>query len=109
MKRISIGLGMLLVLGACSGGVNQLTIDGQSYSGKARADRDDRAQFVAQAGPASASLENARQAAAFEAVQYCIDYLGTSDIAWINPPDAPEEALLIDNNEVVVQGRCVER
>lgn len=109
MKRVSVILGLVVAIAGCSSSVNRLTLDGQLYRGSAKADRSDRAAFVAQAGPVSASLENARQAADYEAVKYCIDHLGTSDILWDAAPDAPEESLTIDNDKLVVQGRCVER
>lgn len=109
MKRVCVILGLVLAVAGCSSSVNRLTLDGQLYSGSAKADRSDRAAFVAQAGPVSASLDNARQAAAYEAVKYCINYLGTSDIVWDAAPDAPADTLTIDNDKLVVQGRCVER
>lgn len=100
---------VLLVLAACGRGeLDTITYEGARFTGDLRTERSDRPGFVATGGPASASLEGARQAAVFQAVQYCIRYLGSSDIAWINGPDVEDAALRIDNNKVVLSGRCVE-
>ena len=102
-------LGLLLMVAGCGDRhANRLTIEGQPFSGGAKADRDDRAAFTATGGPVSVSLDGARQAAAFEAVKYCIGYLGSSDIAWSQSPDAPEAELEIENDRVTVSGRCLE-
>ncbi len=98
----------LLGLGACTRDQNVFQADGEFYKGKARSERSDRANFVVEAGPVSASLDNARAAAKYEAVKYCVDYLGSSDIEWTANPDDPDESLLIDNDRLIASGRCIE-
>ncbi|MFP7570790.1 hypothetical protein [Marivita sp. S2033] len=109
MKATWASAAIMLVLAACGRGeLDTITFQGVQFTGNLRAERGDRATFVATGGPASVSLEGARRAAYYQAVQHCIAYLGSSDIAWINGPDVEDAALLIDNNSVVLSGRCVE-
>ncbi len=98
-----------VLLSACGQSpLDRVTFEGNTFVGDLRFDRSDRAAFVAQGGPASVSLEGARQAAAFQAVRHCIDFLGTSDVAWTNGPNVTDEELIIEDNEVVLSGRCIE-
>jgi hypothetical protein len=104
----SIGA-VFLILAACGQSeLDIVTYDGARFVGDLRSERGDRAAFVATGGPASVSLEGARQAAQFQAVQHCIGYLGSSDVAWINGPDVDDSALVISDDKVVLTGRCSE-
>ena len=57
-------------------------------------------------GPASASLEGAREAGRYEAIRYCIDNFGSSDITWIAGPDAEDGTLTIANDRLQLRGTC---
>lgn len=102
------GIVCLALAGCGQDAFRTVTFEGATFSGGLSSERSDRAAFVATGGPASVSLEGARRAAAFQAVRHCIDYLGSSDVAWVNGPDVEDAALVIDNNEVVLTGRCIE-
>lgn len=109
MKAAWIIGALVLTLAGCGPRAMQtITYEGTVFAGNLRPDRDDRAAFVATGGPAAVSLEGAKQAAEFQVVRHCIDYLGTSDVAWTNGPDVEDTALLIQDNEVVLTGRCIE-
>ena len=98
-----------MALAACgSGELDTVTFEGARFTGNLRSDPGDRAAFVATGGPAAVSLEGARQAASYQAVQHCISYLGSSDIAWVNGPDVDDAALVIEDGRVVLSGRCIE-
>lgn len=100
---------MILALAACGRGeLDTITYEGARFVGDLRSERGDRAAFVATGGPASVSLEGATRAAYYQAVQHCIDYLGSSDIAWAVGPDTEEAARPVDDNRVVLTGRCIE-
>jgi hypothetical protein len=100
---------VLLVLAACGRGeLDSVTFEGARFNGDLRSERSDRAGFVATGGPASVSLEGARQAALYQVVQHCIGYLGSSDVAWINGPDVEDAELVISDDKVVLTGRCIE-
>ncbi|MCR9107609.1 hypothetical protein [Marivita sp. XM-24bin2] len=100
---------VLCLLAACGQSeLDTVTFEGERFTGDLRSERRDRASFVAQGGPASVSLEGAKQAASYQVVQHCISYLGSSDVAWINGPDVPDDQLLIENDRVVLTGRCIE-
>ena len=109
MKPAWIIGAVLLTLAACGRGeLDTVTYEGARFNGDLRSERGNRAAFVATGGPASVSLEGARRAAHYQVVQHCIEYLGSSDVAWINGPDVEDSALRIENNKVVLTGRCIE-
>lgn len=97
-----------LALAGCTGVKNDYTYGGVTFSGKAKPVRGDRKSFVSSAGPASVSLDGAIGGATYEGVKYCIDFLGTSDIAWQVGPDTPRQQLDLSGNRVTFRGRCVE-
>lgn len=104
----AIGSIFLLVAACGQGDLDTVIYEGARFGGDLRVVRGDRAAFVATGGPASVSLEGSKQAAEFQVVQHCIRYLGSSDVAWTNGPDVEDSALLIENNKVVLSGRCIE-
>ncbi|MCR9158780.1 MAG: hypothetical protein NXH80_16200 [Rhodobacteraceae bacterium] len=109
MKSGWLCASVLCLLAACgSGELDTVTFDGARFSGDLRSERSDRAGFVATGGPASVSLEGAKQAAAYQVVQHCIAYLGSSDAAWVNGPDVADDQLVIQEDRVVLTGRCAE-
>ena len=100
---------VLVALSACGDGShNTIVYEGAGFTGGLSSVRGDRASFVARGGPASASLEGARQAAAYQVVRHCIEYLGSSDVEWINGPDVEDSALVIEDDNVILSGRCIE-
>lgn len=109
MKAAWAAGALVLILAGCGRGeTDRIVFEDEVFYGNLKADRNDRTSFVARGGPASGSLEGARQAASYQAVQHCIGFLGTSDIEWINGPDVEDTALMIEDDEVVLSGRCVE-
>ena len=94
--------------GIFGGDDNSYVYQGVTFAGDAKALSGDRASFVSTAGPASASLEGAIGGARFEGTKYCIDYLGTSDIAWTVGPDAPAAQIPVQDDEVRLSGTCLE-
>jgi len=109
MKSAWVSVPLLCMLAACgSSDLDTITFEGARFSGDLRSERSDRAAFVASGGPASISLEGAKQAAEFQAVQHCIAYLGTSDIDWVDGPDVEDSGLVVVENEVVLTGSCTE-
>lgn len=109
MKTGWVLVPVLCALTACGqGDLDVVTFEGARFSGDLRSERGDRAAFVASGGPASVSLEGAKQAAEYQVVQHCISYLGSSDVAWTNGPDVDDAELVIVDDEVVLSGRCRE-
>ncbi|MCI5111817.1 MAG: hypothetical protein MRY75_14810 [Marivita sp.] len=109
MKPAWICASVLCLLAACGESeLDTVTFEGARFAGDLRSERGDRAAFVALGGPASVSLEGAKQAAAYQVVQHCIAYLGSSDVAWVNGPDVADDKLVVQDNRVVLTGRCIE-
>ena len=109
MKSGWICASVLCLLAACGqSDLDTVTFEGARFDGDLRSERSDRAGFVATGGPASVSIEGAKQAALFQVVQHCIAYLGSSDVAWVSGPDVPDEELVLQRDRVVLTGRCVE-
>lgn len=81
-----------------------LRFDGQKYRIKSsKLSKEDRASFDVQVRSSLATLEGAREAAAYGGVEYCIQQFGTSTIAWAVDP---AEAQLTDGDSLIAQGTC---
>lgn len=104
-------MGLLLIaallLSACTERrADRVAFDGvffRSTSSKIDKQRD---RFEVTVSPVSASLEGARAAGAYEAVRYCIENFGSSDIVWINGPDGEDGTLTITNDRLLLSGTC---
>ncbi|MEM6760531.1 MAG: hypothetical protein AAF601_13730 [Pseudomonadota bacterium] len=96
-----------LILSACQERrADRIAFDGvffRSNSSKVDKQRD---QFVVSVGPASLSLDGARAAGRHEAVRYCIENFGASDIAWSQGPDAEDGRLVLENDRLILRGTC---
>ena len=108
MKKYVIIGTALLALAACGKSADGVVVDGESFRGSAKRVKGDRSKFVAVGGPVSKGLEGARLAADFEAVKYCIEYLGSSDVIWTQGPDVDDSELVIEKDRVVLIGQCDE-
>ncbi|MFP7673315.1 hypothetical protein ACG74X_08165 [Marivita sp. S0852] len=109
MKAAWAAAAVLLIVAACGRDeLDTVTYEGARFAGDLSFERGDRAAFVATGGPASVSLEGAKRAASYQVVQHCIAYLGSSDVAWANGPDVEDADLVIQDDRVVLSGRCIE-
>ncbi|WP_425098432.1 hypothetical protein [Tropicibacter sp. S64] len=116
MKRVIL-LGVLaLSLAGCGGlrdkfgfGANPEIFDGQRFNGGVRSERGNRVNFVATARPVSKSFTGAIEAARYEGIQHCIKFYGTSDIDWQEGPDAPREAMRVENDTLTFRGTCLDK
>ena len=93
-------------LAACGPREGDIAFDGQFYRARLDTQRDSRQDFTVEVGPVSASLLGAKEAARYEAVVYCVNRYGSSDISWVVGPDTPDEALRITDDTLTLQGRC---
>ncbi|ETW11787.1 hypothetical protein ATO8_16108 [Roseivivax marinus] len=109
MRLILTILTASLALAGCTETSKRIRFDGEFYRSNASAPRSDRHNFVVTSGPLSRGIEGARQAALYEGTRHCMTYYGTSKIDWaVHPTQDPVQALTIDGDRIVVQGRCVE-
>ena len=116
MIRIITALSLVAAVAACGavggGGVGQrgntVEIDGVQFRGNADSSRESRQRFVASVGGASESLEGAVEAARLQGIRHCIEFFGTSDIAWDVGPDTPRDALIVENDTLTFVGTCVQ-
>ena len=105
-------LGLLLiatlVLTACNAErrADRIAFDGQYFRADAKKLDKNRLNFEVTVRPVSASLDGARAAGLHEGIRYCIGNFGTSDIRWVNGPDADGGTLRISNDRLVLQGTC---
>lgn len=96
----------LAVLAACNDKDEAVAFDGQYFRAKVSKVDKQRDQFTVTVGPASASLDGAKEAGRYEATRYCIAQYGTSDKEWVVGPDSPNEALKIEGDKLVLRGAC---
>jgi hypothetical protein len=98
---------LALLLSACSERrADRVAFDGVYFRSTASKVDKARDQFEITVSPASSSIEGAREAGRYEATRYCIDNFGTSDMAWVNGPDAEDGRLTIANDRLILRGAC---
>lgn len=101
-----VGILGTLTLAACGRQEERIAFDDQFFRAKLkRVDRQSDV-FTIQVSPVSASIAGAREAGRYEATSYCINEYGTSDVIWTASPDAPDDALVIENDTLTLQGSC---
>ncbi|MGJ8545112.1 MAG: hypothetical protein ACSHWZ_06680 [Sulfitobacter sp.] len=106
MKQVLTVLVAASLLGACSSKEDRVLFDGQYFRSKASRVGDDFEVFNVTVKPVSASFQGAREAGVYEATTYCVNNFGSSEIAWAVGPDTPPQALSIEKDTLVFQGRC---
>lgn len=95
-----------MAVAGCINREDKIPFDGQYFRSKVSKVDKQFDVFTVSVKPVSASLEGAREAGRYEATSYCVNTFGSSDIIWTAGPDAPEEDLTIENDQLVLQGRC---
>ncbi len=101
--------GVLIVTGllaGCTSADDRILFDGQFYNAKLRKVERQRDVFTVSVKPVSRSLAGAREAGEYEAIVYCVNNYGSSDIIWAAGPSAPDGQLIIENDTLNLQGRC---
>ncbi|MGB3407367.1 MAG: hypothetical protein WBA67_07715 [Jannaschia sp.] len=70
---------------------------------------DDRSFNVVTRG-ASRDLVSASEAGRVEALRYCLNRFGGTDVDWVAGPDRPLEEIAIgEDGSLVLSGRCISR
>ncbi len=100
---IALSAGILL---GCTSAEDRLFFDGQFFNTKLRKVEGQLDRFTVTVKPVSKSLSGALEAGRFEAVSYCVNNFGSSDIIWSEGPDADESTLNIQDDLLTLQGRC---
>lgn len=97
-----------LLLSACAGErrADRVAFDGVFFRSNASKIDRKRDRFEVTVSPASASLDGAREAGRYEAIRYCIENYGSSDIDWLDGPDAEDGTLTIANDRLLLRGIC---
>ena len=94
------------LLGCGTSAENDHRFEGERFRTTSRAlDTADRDQFQVTVRNADRSLEGARQAGYYEAVQYCVQGFGSSDIVWRRGPD-DADLTLSEGSTLILTGRC---
>jgi hypothetical protein len=96
-----------MALPACGDRAAKVRFNGEYYPAKVSRDRDARKQFQVAVRQVDRGLTGAREAGRYEATRYCLKNFGTSDIAWVNGPDAEEGRLQLSNGRLLLSGSCV--
>lgn len=85
---------------------DRIAFDGQLFRASAKKLDKQRLDFEVTVRPVSASLNGALEAGLHEGIRYCIGNFGTSEIDWVNGPEADDNTLQISNDRLVLQGTC---
>ena len=84
---------------------NKHAFDGVEFSTFFKIEKDDPKNFSLRVRKASKSLVGAREAGRYEAIKYCVERFGTSDIAWKDGPESPD--IELENGNFNLTGSCV--
>lgn len=96
-----------LTLAACQERrADRIAFDGVFFRSSSSSVDKQRDQFLVTVGPASLSLDGARLAGNHEAIRYCVENFGASDIDWIQGPDGEDGTLTLENDRLVLRGTC---
>ena len=85
---------------------DRIAFDGQLFRASAKKLDKQRLDFEVTVRPVSSSLNGALEAGLHEGIRYCIGNFGTSEIDWVNGPEADDNTLQISNDRLVLQGTC---
>lgn len=96
----------LLLSGCDRVRADKVAFDGVYFRSNASAIEKQRDFFQINVTPVSSSIEGAREAGRYEATRYCIENFGTSDLDWVQGPDAEDGTLTIDNDSLILSGTC---
>ena len=85
---------------------DRIAFDGQLFRASAKKLDKQRLDFEVTVRTVSASMNGALEAGRHEGFRYCIGNFGTSEIDWVNGPEADDNTLQISNDRLVLQGTC---
>jgi len=106
MKVLMSTLVLLGVLAACTSDDDRVAFDGQYFNAKVRKVDGQYDVFTVTVKGVSRSFEGARAAGEYEAIRYCVNTYGNSDIIWTVGPDTPPAQLQIAKDTITFQGIC---
>ena len=107
-RAMAVAMVGAAVVAGCTERSERVLFDGSYYPARSDGDRSDRRDFTASAKRVDQGLDGAREAALHEARRYCVNYFGSSDIAWSETPDGRSgPAFAQSGNRITVSGRCV--
>lgn len=111
VTRPALMMGLLLIAALFLAACNERQADRVAFDGvffRASSSKVDkqREEFEVSVSPVSASQEGAREAGRYEATRYCIRQFGSSDIEWIEGPDAEDGTLRIAGDKLLLRGTC---
>ena len=85
----------------------EYAFDGVEFKTKAAAiEKDKREHFTIEVRRATQSIEGAKEAGRYGGTRYCIEQYGTSVIEWISGPDQENQALRMDDDDLILEGIC---
>jgi hypothetical protein len=106
MKILIPALLAALALGGCSNDDDRIAFDGHFYRTKVQKVDRQLDVFTVRVRDVAQSLEGAREAGEYAAIEHCVGLFGSSDIDWAVGPDTPAEALVVENNSFTLAGTC---
>ena len=94
------------LLAACTSADDRILFDGHFFKAKLRKVERQFDVFTVTVKPVSKSLKGALAAGEHEAIDYCVNQFGSSEIIWTAGPDVPQQQLNIEKDVLTLQGRC---
>ncbi|SLN49936.1 hypothetical protein ROA7450_02464 [Roseovarius albus] len=107
MRIVLVCLAALMMVSACTEKKSRVYFNGIYYPSKAKHASDDRQSFVVTVKRATKGIEGAREAGRVEGTKYCLKNFGTSEINWVQGPDAENGTLNLSGSDLKLTGSCV--
>ncbi|WP_120500800.1 hypothetical protein [Roseovarius sp. EL26] len=107
MRIVLLCLVALLTVSACTEKRQRVYFNGVYYPTKAKSASEDRQSFVVTVKRATKGLDGAREAGRLEGTKYCLKNFGTSEIKWVQGPDAKNGTLNLSGSDLKLTGACV--
>lgn len=106
MKTFVLLASASALLIGCTSQEDRVYFDGEFYRANLRKVDRQFDEFVVTVRPVSKSLTGAVQAGEYEAISYCVNTFGSSDIVWSIGPDTADTQLPIDRDTLTLSGTC---
>jgi len=106
MKWMIVGAAAAALLTGCQNRKDDIAFDGQFFTSRLSKVDGERDQFEVTVKPFSSSADGARAAGEYEAISYCIEQFGSSEIIWTRGPDAEDGTLAVTNDTLSLRGAC---
>ncbi len=86
---------------------SESSYEGFGFKSRAATVGEDRSHFRVEVRRATQSLDGAKASGHHAGTRYCIEQYGSSKIDWISGPYQENDTLVLDGDQLIMEGICV--